>query len=486
MRDCDLAIIGGGPAGLTAAYEARKQGLFPVVLERTPFMGGIARTVRYRGYRFDIGGHRFFTKVPRVRTLWNELLGTELLWRPRMSRIYYQETFLSYPLKPLDALLKLGPLESVACVTSLLASKLRPLDDETRFDHWVINRFGQRLFDTFFRSYTEKVWGVPCRRIRSEWAAQRIKTLSLSGAIMNAFFKSGEHTSLIERFQYPRLGPGQMWETCRDRIREAGGRVLTDMRVTGLKHDGRRVHELTAMDPEGNPMTLSAESFISSMPLGELVLGLTPQAPPEVRGAARRLPYRDFILVALIIDREEMFPDNWIYIHSPRVKVGRIQNFKNWSPDLVPDQSTTCLGMEYFCFEGDETWRRPDEELIASAGRELREIGLLPADARIVDGHVARMRKTYPSYVGETFPRDLAMIRSFVRTLENLTCCGRNGQHRYNNQDHSMLTACLAVENILGADHDVWNVNVERVYHETVDGVEREASRPRPSRPEPS
>ena len=468
MYDCDLAVAGGGPAGLTAAYQAAKAGLSPIVLERSEYMGGIARTINYKGYRFDIGGHRFFTKVQKVQELWVEILGDAFLWRPRMSRIYYNEKFFSYPLKPVDAFLKLGPIQSAACVASLLGSKIRPIRDETGFDAWVINRFGKRLFDTFFKSYTEKVWGVPCSEIKAEWAAQRIKSLSLSGVILNAFFKSGKHTSLIERFQYPRLGPGQMWESCRDKIRAMGGTVLTGMEVVRLNHRDGKVESLVARDAEGREQTIRARHFVSSLALRDLYDCLSPTPPPAPNDAAHRLRYRDFILVALVIKQRDMFPDNWIYIHSPKVEVGRIQNFKNWSSSLVPDESNTCLGMEYFCFKGGTLWNRPDKELITQAAKELHAINLLKSIDDVADGCVVRMEKTYPMYVGDTYDEDIVSVRDYLLSLENLHCCGRNGQHRYNNQDHSMYTACLAVENMLGAKHEIWNVNVERVYHETV------------------
>jgi protoporphyrinogen oxidase len=476
VHDFDLAIIGGGPAGLTAAYEACKAGLRPLVLERSNYMGGIARTVSYKGYRFDIGGHRFFTKVKRVNDLWLEILGDEFLMRPRMSRIYYNEKFFSYPLKPLDAFLKLGPIESFACVASLAAARVRPLKDESHFDAWVINRFGRRLFDTFFRSYTEKVWGVPCGEIKAEWAAQRIKSLSLTGAILNAFFKSGDHTSLIERFQYPRLGPGQMWEACREKVIAMGGTVMTDMEVTRLGHASGRIETVTARDGEGREHKFGAKQFVSSMALKDLFDCLDPAPASRPDEAAHRLRYRDFLVVSLVIRRADMFPDNWIYIHSPKVQVGRIQNFKNWSPALVPDPATTCLGLEYFCFAGDALWCREDRWLIDNAARELKEVGLLDRVEDVVDGCVVRMEKTYPMYVGDTFNADIHLVKEYLTSFGNLHCCGRNGQHRYNNQDHSMYTACLAVENMQGARHDIWNVNVERVYHEEVQPYEDEGA----------
>ncbi len=473
MYDFDLAIIGGGPAGLTSAYQAAKAGLRPLVLERSTYMGGIARTVNYKGYRFDIGGHRFFTKVKRVDDLWKEILGEDFLWRPRMSRIYYNENYFSYPLKPMDALTKLGLVASAACVGSLALARLRPIPDESTFEAWVVNRFGRRLFDTFFRSYTEKVWGVPCSEIKAEWAAQRIKSLSLTGAIMNAFFRSGNHTSLIEKFQYPRLGPGQMWDTCREKIRSMGGTVITEMEVVRLAHDGRSIETLTARDAAGAEHTFRARHFVSSAALQDLFGYLDPAAPAAPRAAAGRLRYRDFIVVALIIREKEMFPDNWIYIHSPKVEVGRIQNFKNWSPDLVPDPGSTCLGLEYFCFKDDALWRKPDGDLIRQAEQELRIVGILKPGQVAVDGSVVRMEKTYPMYVGDTYREDIQSVREYLTAFRNLHCCGRNGQHRYNNQDHSMETACLAVENMLGANHDIWDVNVERVYHEEVSAPEQ-------------
>jgi protoporphyrinogen oxidase len=385
-----------------------------------------------------------------------------------MSRIYYHQKFFSYPLKPLDAFLKLGPIESLACVASLAAARVNPIKDETGFEAWVVNRFGRRLFDTFFRSYTEKVWGVPCSEIKAEWAAQRIKSLSLTGAILNAFFKSGDHTSLIERFLYPELGPGQMWEVCRDKIRAMGGVVLTGSEVVRLRHDKGRVETMTVRDEEGRRTDYRARHFVSSLPLNELSEQLDPLPPSAALEAARRLRYRDFLVVSLIIRQREMFPDNWIYIHAPEVKVGRIQNFKNWSPALVPDPATTCLGMEYFCFKDDEVWRMPDSELVRLAARELQTVGLLKSLGDVQDGTVVRMEKTYPMYVGDTFEQDMQTIREYMTSLSNLHCCGRNGQHRYNNQDHSMYTASLAVENMQGARHDIWSVNVERVYHEEV------------------
>ena len=285
MNDCDIAIIGGGPAGLTAALEACKAGLKPLVLEQSGGVGGIARTVNYKGYRVDIGGHGFFTKVDRVNALWDEILGDEFLLRPRLSRIYYNERFFSYPLKPFDTFRTLGAVESMACVMSLLASKLRPMKDESQFDAWVINRFGRRLFETFFRSYTEKVWGVPCSDIKAEWAAQRIKSLSLTGAILNAFFKSGGHASLIEQFKYPRYGPGQMWEACRDKVLARGGDVQTGMQVVRLNHDGRRIEALVARDASGKEHTIRARHFVSSMALRDLFECMSPAAVSPADGS---------------------------------------------------------------------------------------------------------------------------------------------------------------------------------------------------------
>ncbi len=465
MERAPVIVLGAGPAGLTAAYELSKAGVESIVLERDDVVGGIARTVEYKGYRFDIGGHRFFTKVKPVEDLWHELLGDDMLTRPRLSRIFYKGVFFSYPLRPLNALMGLGLFETVRCVLSYCKARLAPARPEDNFTTWVSNRFGQRLFEIFFKTYTEKVWGIPCDEIQAEWAAQRIKGLSLVTAVKNALFgerasKRGEVIkTLIDEFEYPRLGPGQMWETARDRIEEAGSRVVLEAPVERLHWDSAGVRAV-----EAGGRRFEADAFLSSIAIRELVEAMQPPPPDNILAAARRLRYRDFVTVALVVDAPDLFPDTWIYIHEPHVKLGRIQNFRNWSPAMTPDPSKSCLGLEYFCFEGDELWEAADEDLIELGKRELSALGLI-GSAAVLDGAVVRMPKAYPVY-DAGYDDALKTVRELLDTLPNLQLTGRNGMHRYNNQDHSMLTAMLAVRNLLGANHDLWRVNVDREYHE--------------------
>ena len=467
-----VAIIGGGPAGLTAAYELQKysEAYHPVVFEESNQVGGISRTEMYKGYRYDIGGHRFFTKVKSVEALWKEVLPNDFLQRPRMSRIYYRSKYYDYPLKPLNALLNMGPYESMRIMLSYAKWKVRPSREEVTFEQWVTNRFGGRLFWHFFKSYTEKVWGIPCNEIRADWAAQRIKNLSLRKAIWNAFSGSNDTHSLIEKFDYPRLGPGMMWEAFRDRVEEKGGEVRMEQKVRRIFRDENKVRGVEVENADGSTYEFAADQFISSMPISALVENMVPPAPDHVRGAAAKLRYRDFLMVTLIIEGENMFPDNWIYIHSPDVKVGRIQNFRSWSEEMIPEPNRSSLGMEYFCNENDELWDKDDAELLAQAERELRTLNLV-GDAPVLDGKVIRQRKAYPLYDGD-YRDALETIREWLATITNLQAVGRNGMHRYNNQDHSMLTAMLAVKNILGEEHDLWAVNVEEEYHEEVSDPE--------------
>jgi protoporphyrinogen oxidase len=462
-------IIGAGPAGLTAAYELDRLGAphKAIVLEASDKIGGISRTESYKGFRFDIGGHRFFTKVSEVEELWHEVCGSDFLLRPRLSRIFYRNRFFDYPLKPLNALRNIGVYESVRIALSYAKWRVRPHPVEETFEHWVMNRFGGRLFQHFFRTYTEKVWGIPCGEIRADWAQQRIKNLSLKTAVLNAFTGRGDSTSLIERFHYPRLGPGMMWEKFRDRIVARGHEVRMNSQVMKILRQGNRIEAVTVEDQTGGQLEhsmVTGSDFVSSMPLRDLVRCMDPAAPQPVRDAAERLKYRDFLIVALILDQPEPFSDNWIYVHSPGQQVGRIQNFRAWSPELVPDETRTSIGMEYFCNVGSDLWTMSDARLIELAKRELAELGLAPASS-VVDGTVIRQPKAYPVYDTE-YNEALAVIRDWLGQFENLQVVGRNGMHRYNNQDHSMLTAMLAARNIVGESHDLWNVNVERSYHE--------------------
>jgi protoporphyrinogen oxidase len=459
-----VVIIGGGPAGLTAAYSLSRAQLPCVVLEQDSQVGGHARTVTYKGYLFDVGGHRFFTKIEEVQRIWHEVMDDGFLRVRRLSRILYRGRFFHYPLKPVEALWKLGLFESVWVVLSYLHRQLLPLRPEDNLENWMSNRFGRRLFLTFFKNYTEKVWGLPCSEIRAEWGAQRIKKLTLGGAIRSALAPGrNTHRSLIEEFHYPERGPGLMWERMAAKLRRAGQEIRLQCSVVGLKRSGFRIDAVLARRGEALESVVGSD-FIASMPLSELVLALDPPAPEEVQAAARSLRYRDFITVALMIRKPDLFPDNWIYIHTPEVHVGRIQNFRNWSAAMVPDAESSCLGLEYFCNEGDRLWRLPDAELIALARRETVQLGFAQ-EHEIFDAAVVRQRKAYPVY-DPAYRGHLERLRDYLRQFENLQMAGRNGLHKYNNQDHAMLTALLAARNVLGERHDVWAVNTEEDYHE--------------------
>lgn len=461
----NIITLGAGPAGLTAAYLAGKEGENAIVLEKEDTVGGISKTVDYKNFLFDIGGHRFFTKYKEVENLWHEILGDEFLTRPRLSRIYYRRKFFHYPIKPLNALLNLGIGTSMLVVFSFIRSKFFPHKKETNFEEWVSNRFGRKLFNIFFKTYTEKVWGIPCNEIQADWAAQRIKSLSLSKLILNAFgfMRKGQVTSLIDEFQYPRKGPGQMWNMTKERIEQNGGQVKMNTRVTRII---RNSTSITSIHTERNGVIeeLEGDHFISTLPLQELIKILSPSAPEEVQKAAAELRYRDFFTVGLIIANPQIFPDNWIYIHSEDVRVGRIQNFKNWSPEMVPDENLTTLGLEYFCFETDEIWKTNDEDLIAMAKDEVCRLNFATPD-QVLDGVVIRSPKTYPIY-DEGYRDRVEIIKSFLSIFDNLQTIGRNGLHRYNNQDHSMLSAIYAVKNIKGGSFSVWDINTEDEYHE--------------------
>jgi protoporphyrinogen oxidase len=457
-----VVVLGGGPAGLTAGYLLAKKGTPVVVLEAHEKVGGLAMTEERDGFRFDLGGHRFFTKSKEVDDLWHEVLDDEFLLRPRMSRIYWNGRFLDYPLRGPDVIKKLGPVELTRAFLSYLAAAVRPKGTEESFEEWVSNRFGKRLFDLFFKSYTEKVWGVPTTEIRAEWAAQRIKGLSFFSAAKAAFFgnRGNKVKSLISEFHYPRYGPGQMWEAMTEEIRRHGGEVRTGTPVERLVMENGEIKEVQAGDD-----TFTPRHVISSLPLRTTVNITRPLPPPKLREAARGLRYRDFLTVALVLDGEDLFPDNWIYIHEPGVQVGRIQNYRSWSPWMVPDASKACVGLEYFCFEGDELWTMSDDALVELAAGELDQLGLAPRE-KVERGYVVRVPKAYPMY-DKDYRERVSAIRSWLDGIGNLQQVGRNGLHRYNNSDHSMLTAMRAVDNITrGTSHDIWAVNAESVYHE--------------------
>jgi protoporphyrinogen oxidase len=473
-----IVVIGAGPAGLTAAYELSKNGVASVILEQDNIVGGIARTVSHNGYRFDLGGHRFFSKVPLINQIWNEILGAEFVTRPRLSRIYYDGHFFNYPIQPVNALAGLGPAAALGVLGSFLLAKVNPNPVEDNFEQWVTNRFGKRLFEIFFKSYTEKVWGISTKELSADWAAQRIRDLSLGRAIRHALFgeRRGQITkTLIDRFQYPRLGPGQMWERCRDLVTERGSQILMNASVEKVRWAGRRVTSVVA-SRGGTREDISCGELVSSATVRDFVAMLDPAPPDDVLAAAGALRHRDFLVVGLAIDRPHLFPDNWIYIHTPGVRVGRIQNFKNWSSDMVPDPRRTGLGMEYFVWKGDEMWNASDDSLIALAAREGETLKLFQA-REVIDGLVIRVPNAYPIYDGG-YRENLRRVRGWLDPIENLQLVGRQGQHRYNNQDHSMMTSWYAARNILGEQHDIWDVNVDADYHEEVAGDEIAGARP--------
>jgi len=452
-----IVVIGAGPAGLTAAYDLAKRGHESTVLEADPeYVGGISRTVRWRDYRFDIGGHRFFSKNPDIEALWREILPDDFIEVDRLSRIYYDGKFFDYPLKAGNALKNLGLARSFACGLSYVYRRVFPIRPERSFRDWVVNRFGDRLFATFFETYTEKVWGLRCDEISADWAAQRIKGLSL----LKAVFGGRNIKTLIDRFRYPRLGPGQMWEACTRRIRELGSTVQLDRTVVRITPT-----EVVTRDGDGIEHAHPYDRLLSSMPLRDLIEALD-DVPDEVREAAAKLRYRDFLAVALIVHRKDCFPDNWIYIHDPGVKVGRIQNFRNWSPEMVPGDDVSVLGLEYFCFEGDALWNHPD--LVGLGRDELARIGLARRE-EIGDGTVVRMPKAYPIY-DASYEKSVSSIREWLRRERpDIAPAGRNGMHKYNNQDHSMMSALIAAGNLIGSDRrDPWYVNTDAEYHEEV------------------
>lgn len=532
MRNKTAIIIGAGPAGLTAAFELLKRtDVRPVVLEKDVYMGGISKTVNYKGNRIDIGGHRFFSKSDRVMDWWLEQMpmqatGNEsetiqyqrmsrsvaggspeaeargdavMLLRPRKSRIYYLRRFFEYPITlSTDTLQKLGLFRTARIGVSYIQSSMFPVKNEKSLEDFFINRFGRELYLTFFKSYTEKVWGVPCSEISAEWGAQRIKGLSvwktLAHAAKKVFAKPGKteglaqkgtETSLIEKFLYPKLGPGQMWEYVAEKVKAGGGTITTRQRVDKVLTDGNRVSAIEVTDLDtGASSQLRGDYFFSTMPVRDLIRAMGDVPPKNVREVSEGLMYRDFITVGLLVNKlkiredsesgSKLIKDNWIYIQEPDVTIGRLQIFNNWSPHLVADSTKVWLGLEYFCNDTDDIWKMADRDLIELGKQELSKIGIIEA-GEVVDGTVLRVEKTYPAYFG-TYDR-FDEIRHFVDGFENLFLIGRNGMHRYNNQDHSMLTAMTAVDNIVAGvveKANLWDVNTEKEYHEEKDKTSEE------------
>ena len=476
-KPVDVAIIGAGPAGLTAAYLLTKKGYSVTVIEKDPvYVGGISRTVEVDGYRFDIGGHRFFSKSKEVVDLWNEILPDDFIQRPRMSRIYYEGKFYSYPLRAFEALFNLGIWRSTMCMASYAKARLMPRKEVRSFEDWTSNMFGWKLYSIFFKTYTEKVWGMPCDEMSADWAAQRIKGLSLGAAVLDGLKRSlglnkrpndgsgSQAKTLLETFRYPRLGPGMMWDAARDFVTARGNRVLMGHALKTLSQDANGDWRVAATH-DGGETVIAARHVISSAPMRELAARIHPL--PACATQAFDLKYRDFLTVALMIKADDLFPDNWIYIHDSKVQVGRIQNFRSWSPEMVPDPSIACVGLEYFCFEGDGLWSSSDAELVELAKREMAILGLVdPKD--VIGGAVVRQEKAYPVY-DDAYADNVATMRAELEArYPTLHMVGRNGMHRYNNQDHAMMTAMLTVENIVAEArvYNIWNVNEDAEYHE--------------------
>lgn len=467
-----IGIIGAGPAGLTAAYILTKEGMDVTVLEAHPtYVGGISRTEHYKDFYFDIGGHRFFSKSKEVEDLWVEILGDDLITRNRKSRILYKGKLYSYPLKPFEALSNLGIVTSTLCMLSYMKAKVFRKSNPSNFEEWVSNEFGSKLYSIFFKTYTEKVWGMNCSEISADWAAQRIKGLSLGKALMSAFKPKPKEKgkvikTLIEKFRYPRKGPGMMWEKCRDLVEAQGGRVIMNTRITGIHKE----NQWTLRSFDGQAFDF--DEIISSMPLRHLIENLKPSASEEALQAASEINYRDFLTVVLIAEDKDHFDDNWLYIHDDSVQVGRIQNFKAWSPEMVPDEKFNCYGLEYFCFEGDGLWTMSDEDLITLGKKEMGQMNLMDA-SKITDGYVVRQPKAYPVY-NESYQDSIQKIKKELTQHQGLQVIGRNGMHKYNNQDHSMMTAMLAAQNILLGEnkYNLWQVNEDAEYHESGDAGE--------------
>lgn len=464
-----VIVVGAGPAGLTAATELLKMGLKVTVLEEDPnYVGGLSRTFVHKDFRFDIGGHRFFSKNSEIVAWWNSRLPSDFLKVPRRSRIYYKGKFFDYPLTAGNALLNLGMWTSLHCVLSYFRAQIMPRTDEKTFEDWTVNNFGRRLYKIFFKTYTEKVWGIPCTEISADWARQRIKGLSLFKAFLNMvsvkMSRPLKVKSLIGEFSYPRLGPGMLWEKTRDDIVASGGSICMGKKVIRINYSRNRVYSVTTFSNESREETWTGDEFIVSMPLQSTICGMNPPPNISVLNAARMLRYRAFITVGLVVDCVNMFSDNWIYIHDPGVKVGRIQNYNNWSRDMVPRMGVTCLGMEYFCDAGDAMWSMSDSEMVALATSEIGRLKLT-ASGGIIDSCVIRMERAYPVY-DSNYNNNVKQIKEFLEEFQNLQPIGRNGMHRYNNQDHSMMTGLLAARNLMTKKYDVWSVNTDAEYHE--------------------
>jgi protoporphyrinogen oxidase/putative flippase GtrA len=467
VKNPPIFILGAGPAGLAAAYILTQQGQSVVVIEKDETVGGLARSIKYKDFILDYGPHRFFTKIPPVLKLWDEVLGADQVTVQRLTRIYYGRRYFRYPLKASEALSSLGLLESGKIIVSYLAAKLFPNRQPQNFSEWVTAKFGKRLFEIFFEAYTEKLWGLPCKEISADWAAQRIKGLSLSKAIRNALLgNDGKVKTLIDQFQFPRLGSGQLYEKISDHLKQQGQTVLLNTEVVQVHHQNGQVQQVTLKDGKtGKVSTVSCGGVISSIPITFFLQNLVSSPPESVLTASKSLKFRNTILVYLIVEGQQLFPDNWLYINEPSVQLGRVTNFSNWSPEMLPNQHQTPLCCEYWCNFGDAMWEQSESELLHMAEQELRKINLLHGE-RISSGFVVRLPQTYPIYAGQ-YKKALLDIQDYIKQFSNLQLIGRYGSFKYNNQDHSLLMGILAAENILTpGQHDLWAVNADSEYEE--------------------
>lgn len=462
----DAIILGAGPAGITSALTLAKNNRKVVVFEKDAQIGGLSKTIDFKGFLFDMGPHRFFSKSNEVNDIWNKTLGKNFISVKRLTRIYYRNKFFDYPIKATNAFFGLGLFTSIAVFASFARSKFFPYEQEETFEQWVSNRFGKKLYNMFFKTYTEKLWGIPCNQIQAEWVAQRIKGLSLVSAVKNTLFpgKSGKIKTLIEQFNYPRLGAGMMYEAMARDAKKAGAQFFTKKAVTKISHNRSMIESVEIKDASGATETYAADYFLSSIPITQLLEQFSPRVPAEIISAVKNLHYRSTIIVNVIVGIKSIFPDNWIYVHSPEAVVGRIGNLKNWSSDMVPDPDKTTLGLEYFCTEGDTLWNKGEKELLRLAAKDL-SILKLAKETDIKDGFVVKIAKTYPVY-DRKYPQNYKVVVDYVKQFKNIQPIGRYGMFKYNNMDHSILTGLYAAENILGKNHDIWKVNADQEYHE--------------------
>ncbi len=463
----DVVIMGAGPAGLAAGFELLKKNCNALLFESQNQVGGISKTVKYKDFYFDLGGHRFFTKLDEVNDLWHEVLKDDFQKVPRLSRIYYQNKYFNYPLTAMNALTGMGVMDTIGITSSYMYSKIFPCKCEDTFEQWVSNRFGKKLYSMFFKTYTEKVWGIPCSQIQAEWAAQRIKGLSLKTAVINAVVKKNNTIkTLINEFDYPTYGPGMMYNRMKEHIENMGGSVYMNSTVDRVNKEGNEIKSIEYVDKHGARTSVEGRQFISSIPVTELVKKISPAPDTRVLKAADNLSYRSIITIDIILRKKDLFPDNWIYIHSPEVKLGRIQNFKNWSKKMIPTEDKTSLGLEYFCNENDEFWNLPDNELFEIASNEIEKLNIAKKED-IEDYIVIKVPKAYPVYMNG-YRSNIEIIEEYLKQIRNLQQIGRYGLFKYNNMDHSVLTGLYAAKNIIEDryKYDTWKVNTDSEYQE--------------------